>query len=296
MMNKNTRSQFVAALLMVLSMLVQAAVAAPSKTPALVSVQDGLLTVHDNEANLLDILTAAAHQAGFEVIIRGELESPPVRRQIIAMPLDQGLRSLLGEVNSVLVYENTGSERRIREVRVFGSGKIKSVQRLSKPVRKHVSEWDKDSLRQELQQPEPTVRLYALNQIAQLPEADALALLRELLQQDADYQVRLRAIELLGEIGSVGALDVLQLGLADTDAKIRVETINTLSFIAGEDAIPVLGQMLFNETDIAVRQHAIETIALQPQSDAVQAFLHVATRDTNRTIREFAALNLAAWN
>ena len=296
MMNKNTRSQFVAALLMVLSMLIQAAVAAPSKTPALVSVQDGLLTVHDNEANLLDILTAAAHQAGFEVIIRGELESPPVRRQIIVMPLDQGLRSLLGEVNSVLVYENTGSERRIREVRVFGSGKIKSVQRLSKPVRKHVSEWDKDSLQQELQQSEPAVRLYALNQIAQLPETDALALLREVLQQDLDSQVRSRAIELLGEIGSASALDVLELGLADADTQIRIETINTLGFVAGEDAIPMLGQMLFSETDSTVRQHAIEIIALQPQSDAVQAFLHVAAQDTNRNIREFAALNLAAWN
>ena len=299
-MNSNARlTHYLIALLIVLLLFVNSAIAAPdidNTSEPLISFLDGRLTVHEDNADLSEILITVAEQAGFAVTIYGELEHSGVSRQIVDMPLDSGLQALLRNVNSMLVYaaNSPTGELRIDELRVVGSNKLKSAQPISKTVYKLASffQTDKNSLIRELQQSDIAARLYALQQIHQMAEADALDILRKVLQQDADHQVRNYAIELLGEIGSEAALETMQSGLGDTDARVRMKTIETLGFFAGEKAVPVLGQLLFSEADRMVRLQAIETIATQPRSDAVNAFLQMAANDPDSQIREFAAGNL----
>ncbi|MCB1719058.1 MAG: HEAT repeat domain-containing protein, partial [Candidatus Competibacteraceae bacterium] len=107
---------------------------------------------------------------------------------------------------------------------------------------------------------------------------------------------RARAVELLGAMDSDAAIDVLQTGLGDADTRLRIDTITMLGFVAGERAVPLLGQMLFNEADSTVRAQAVATLAMQARSEAVDMFLQIAAQDRDRSIREFAMINLMAAN
>ena len=271
------------------------------------NLQEGRLTVHSGDAGLAEVLFALGQQAGFSVTVYGELERAP--RQLVDMPLEQGVRALLDKVNFMLVYDSASTERRISAVRVFGSGNSTATgtRSVSQTIREPVladSIANIDSadsmiqreLLQALQEPDIASRLSALNQLYQLPDPEALTVLAQVLQQDADYQVRARAVELLGAMDSDAAIDVLQIGLGDADTRLRIDTITMLGFVAGERAVPLLGQVLFNEADSTVRAQAVATLAMQARSEAVDMFLQIAAQDRDRSIREFAMINLMAAN
>ncbi|MEZ5594485.1 MAG: HEAT repeat domain-containing protein [Gammaproteobacteria bacterium] len=308
MNNKHCLADFIACFFIVSLLLAKPAVAAPDIAhEPLASIHESLLTVHQNNAELADVLFAVAQQAGFAVTVYGELGQTQTPGQIVDMPLEQGVRALLDKVNFMLVYDSAFTERRISAVRVFGSGSTKSTATRHasppehQPVHQSAPTDSADSmiqreLLQALQEPDLASRLSALNQLYQLPDPEALTVLAQVLQQDADYQVRARSVELLAAMDSAAAIDVLQTGLGDADARLRIDTINMLGFVAGERAVPLLGQVLFNEADRNVRAQAVATLAMQPRSEAVDGFLQVAVQDRDRSIREFAMINLMAAN
>ncbi len=68
-----------------------------------VAVRQGLLSVKLRDAPLADVLQAIGEQAGFRVIIRGDL-SAPVTWSVTQGPVDKALRRLLQNTSSVLIY------------------------------------------------------------------------------------------------------------------------------------------------------------------------------------------------
>jgi hypothetical protein len=104
----------------------QDAVAAENAPPAMaeMAIREGLLSVKLRHAPMADVLLAIGAQAGFEVIIRGDL-SAPVTWSFSDLPLDEGIRRLLADSALVMIYAPSQGQAGLRplaKVIALGAG------------------------------------------------------------------------------------------------------------------------------------------------------------------------------
>ncbi len=94
-----------------------------AQPPIAVTIDNGRLTLSAPDAKLDRLLRAIGAKAGFKVIIKGNLATPTYYTAMNGVPLERGIRRLVGGNTMVMVYEPDGDgngRRRIAEVRVYG--------------------------------------------------------------------------------------------------------------------------------------------------------------------------------
>ncbi len=98
-----------------------AATGAARKGAISVTIDDGRLTLSAPGARLDHVLLTIAAEAGFKVIIKGDLRTPSPYGTMTRVPLERALRRLFVGTSMVILYEplrDDGAER-IAEVRFY---------------------------------------------------------------------------------------------------------------------------------------------------------------------------------
>ena len=273
---------------------------APAPTTLEVSVRDGLLSVQSEGTPLDEVLRVIGQQAGIDYFLTGELGSP-VNRSLVGLPLDQGLRKLIGDEAVLVMFYAPGDRdeatKRVTEIWVYGGAKPQQVQsqvtvmrspEAAAPVREGgVAEqgeaWSLDSI----SALDRVDRVREIARLAALGDDRSIAALGQILSADEHPRVRERAVKALSELGDEPVVAALQNGLGDEEPWIRSEVIGALGNIGGEQAVISLGQVLFGEPEPEIRSLAISYLATQP-GEAARHFLQAALVDPDLLVRQAA--------
>ena len=280
-----------------------AADSAPAGTFQL-DYRDGRVSLEASDAALAQILQDLAVQAQFHLVLKGHT-SRPVTLSLVEVPLETGLRRLIGDLSAVLIYHPDQPDEaegpRLRKLLVRGDAPgatLASVpRRLFHSDRLGlvlVDETDPD-LRADLAQLPAEERAAAMAWLAGQGGAAAIGALGFFLALDEDPKVRREAAAALERLGGDKVVPAIATGLGDQDPDVRFQAVQALGARAGEPSTMALGQVLFGESDPEIRAQAVVKLA-ETRTEANRALLESATHDSDPQVRDIAEDLLLNWD
>ena len=162
---------------------------------AFVRIHDGRLTIRAQNESLGELLRLVARRTNVAITVAPGLEAASCSLAIVDVPLEEGLRRLVGAYDAFLFYAGAPKEPRLAGLWVFPRGQG----RASAP----------------------------LDTVMWASDADVARRLA-----DPDSNVRLRALEALIERRGQEAIEVVLAALADADESVRAQVLD-LAFSSG---------------------------------------------------------------
>ncbi|UCE85977.1 MAG: HEAT repeat domain-containing protein [Deltaproteobacteria bacterium] len=108
-----------------------------------------------------------------------------------------------------------------------------------------------------LRHPEPAVRSFAVERLAERDDARVVAELESVALFDRDAEVRLAAIEALGRTGRADAADVLARSFDSDDARTRRASARALHELGGAAARDALRDVVYTGSHYEIQAHAL---------------------------------------
>jgi hypothetical protein len=304
------------------------AVAASSSQEILaVMYKAGRLSVHAERMPLGRILEEVARQTGLDVRGGASLQQD-VSVQFAGLPLFDGLRRLLARVNYLLLIERSpeGNIQRMQAL-VFRREASPSFGRFAREAPTPSTEGiASEAPWQAMADADPSVRRWAVERLgeqgdaqaftrllAALDDADpgvrqgalaslsqygamALEPLQAFLRREQDHIVRVVALQMLGQVGSVDEATVmlLQEMLTDHHPYIRAAVVEALGSVGGPRATDAL-HTAARDGDPEVRLSALRALALHVHDALAQAAVEQHLDDADEAVRGGAAALLETF-
>jgi HEAT repeats len=276
---------------------------------AVVKVEGNRLTVTLDEIPLREALRDIAKQTGFRIVERSPLDDR-LSLAFANLPLEVGLRRLLGRHDVVFVYGPAGG---LEEVRVYASSRPAPFPSRPSPVAV-IGPGEAQTFPPMLIEPDPAQRLAAaLALVGTTEAAKALGVVRDLLTPHYEPEVRARALAALtlfepmlgdpepaqrlaaahalaGTHAAARALDVvLDLLAPHYEPEVRVMALGALSFF---DAVPMahVTELALFDQDRSFRLEAVELLnqLAEHNPTARHALRQVADGTLDEAVREQA--------
>ncbi len=203
---------------------------AEESSPASIAVQveQGLLSVDARNAPLGDVLEAIAEQADIRLVTKGGLDTS-VTSSFVAVPVNQGIQRLLGNISSVLIYAPSDDGDMGRLVAIHTLRRKADRADDSMKVARTIPTLPTHQMpNAEGSQPRPTVsldddrkdRLWAVRRLIRKPNAASVKDLALLLSQDEDPVIRRIAASGLGRLRFPAAIGRRQSGPEAGDPRL----------------------------------------------------------------------------
>ena len=270
-----------------------------------VHVERGLLSVDARNAPLGVVLEAIANQAGFRLKTKGGLDTP-VTWSFSGVPPDKGVRRLLRNVSSVMVYapSEDGGTGRLISIRTLRrkadpADDSMSVARTIPTPPPHQTASVAES------QPQPGAilarvkwdgdrenRLQAVRQLIRKPNATSAEVLAVLLSQDEDSVIRRIAAIGLGKLRVPEAKEALIAALSDEDSLVRRRALQGLAKTWRNQAVEPLSTVLIEDPEPNVRRQAALRLGRIYSEEAYRS-LDAARFDTDISVRRAVMAGLA---
>jgi aminopeptidase N len=133
-------------------------------------------------------------------------------------------------------------------------------------------------------------RWLAIEQLAKREDAEAMALLRQALQSDAFFGVRIEAARALAGLRTPEAFEALKASLHQPDARVRLEVVNGLAAHYREGVAPLLEEILRQERNPDILAAAIRGLAGRPGPGFREVVIPFLKSDSFRQVLAHAAL------
>jgi len=242
----------------------------------------GLLSVQAKAAPLPEILELIEKQTGIAISLVGQEKFVSVTESFVDMPFLEAIQTIISPLKAVLVADTYRLELSL-PTHVWVLGQAFSALAGDSET----GQVNRQALYQIIDLSIPQ-RLYLVAELEKLSTPKSISLLAYILATDRESSVRRKALWALTQSPVEQGQQALETGLADDDYLLRIETIQMLDMSHGEEALPSIGQVLFNEPDPLVRLEAVYALA-EHQTLAAQSLLQVAAKDENSIVREVAA-------
>lgn len=223
---------------------------------AVVKVEGDRLTVKLVQAPLRDVLQEIAQQSGLRILLDPAINGR-LSLAFSSLPLEAGLRRLLGDRSVLFLYTSPGEEGgvKLEEVWVYASRQAEPLQHEPPSVGGgDVAQ----PLREMLMDPEPAQRIAAALALAEGEQAGvALGVLLDLLNQK-EPSLREEALAALQAFDAVPVEPIARVALSDKKPSLRLQALTLLGQMAEADpkAREVLRQAAREDRDEAVREGA----------------------------------------
>jgi len=266
---------------------------APASDNVQIQVRDGLLTVNAEDVPLDQLLRAIGKQAGFDVVIEGNL-SAPVNRSFADLPVEQGIRQLVKGTSFIIFYSGSSEANRLSLLRVYPvtkSGGAQTVQpgvtATGDPTQTDLEQW----VRIRLFKSERGTRIVAVRKLTELETEVAVEIAAQVLEYDDDPIVRGEAVAVLGALGGDSVHSVLKVALVDPAASVRHRAIRALGTVGGEQATSILGQVLLGYSNQEMRLMALRAL-IEISNEGSRYYVETAASDQDLEVREVAQRGL----
>jgi HEAT repeat protein len=133
-----------------------------------------------------------------------------------------------------------------------------------------------------------------MRELAGRKDAEAIAELSGLAQDDPSPVVRNQALAALGQVGAKEALAPLTRALADQAPSVRVQALQGIKNLKGAGAIMDLQAMASSDADPTVRKQAVRLLS-EMQSPEVPSLLKQAATDNDAAVSEEARQAARRW-
>ena len=259
--------------------------------------QQGLISVQSENATLAEVLRAVAGETGIQLHIRDEDFQQKSPWSLVDRPLLEAIRQLAGTHNMAITFADRSSQetaRRISSLWIFGNtaasqAALEAAMAVASP---DTAEQVRAKTHEELSDPDPLVRLGAIQRLADSQDRNDVMILTRVMLEDDDPAVREQARSALEKLTGEAAAVTVENGLGDADYLVRAETVRFLAQAEQGRITPSLGQVLFSDPDPLIRLEAVLAIA-QHHGEASRAFLQVAAKDEDSMVREAALYALS---
>ena len=152
--------------------------------------------------------------------------------------------------------------------------------------RSEVDEGAESILLEQLVDPDPGIRINAIQTMANTYQEGAVPILGDILVNDPDADVRQQSVAALDSISGDAVVAAISMGMGDDDASVRQQVLNAL-WNQGGHTNYLIGQTLFSDPDPAIRYHAVELLAADA-TPAAMALIQAATEDADAEVRYVA--------
>jgi HEAT repeat protein len=189
----------------------------------------------------------------------------------------------------------------LSEAKSASGGKIRTVPILSILFAFAAVVWaqvpDMDKSIADLQNPQMSVRLMAVQALAQTKEAKAEEALITRLKKENDAYIRIQIIDVLTLYQSTGALKAVLSGLSDPNPQVRQSAAIDTGYFGDNDTIAVeISKLLDSEKDEAVKFSAVNALGQNRTKPAVDALGKVLKKEKGAKMRKFALKRLDVMN
>lgn len=273
--------------------LAPAIAATPVAQPE-VKVRDGRLTVNTHAAPLSEVLKAIAQQAGIKLTVWGNPGSVSVGG-FVDVPLVDGIQRLVAATGSSLLMEFSDGDNlsalRVEAVWVMGppastdAGQPERTADDQKQIQLGVLAWDYDNGEAAL--PNYHSRITTIRELAGQCDHDGTIALLHVLTSDPEPQVRRALIKSLADLPSGSSCGLIEQGLLDEDAAVRIETLRAKAQAQGDEGFPtdVFISVFENDMDADVRAFAMQMLNTHDPAAARQVSSTNGSREPqeNRT-------------
>jgi len=285
-----------------------------------VRVEDDRLTVSLREVPLERVLSDVGRASGIAILL--DAPAPEAVTASFTLPLDRGLRRILGERSFTFTYAGDprggeghaeGATPRLTSVRVLarlpridaggaGAHPGSSVSRSDAPTptsrslrRSGARATDIEPLAQVLGEAgDGERRADAAAALGRTWSGDAVDPLSEAIMEDEDSAVRLAAVEALGRTWEDGTVEPLALALlGDPDVSVREGAAQSLGESWSDAAVGPLADALLEDPHWQVRDRAAHALGEIGSTNAIPPLMR-ALNDADGSVRESAALALSA--
>lgn len=287
-------------------------------TQEAITVRRGLLTARVIDSPLQRVLQAVARQSGIKIFIHGATDER-VTFEFRGLPVEEGLRRILKNTSSVLIYSSRmppdPAAARIvslKEVRVYldrpeaahpvpvaantptqpkGPG---GEQPLTRPGHPQDTEAIEELAYMLLQTDSELLRKRSAHRLGRIGDAKAVDLLSRALSQDEDPSVRESAAKALGKTWKGSAAAPLAAAVvADPDPYVREAAAKALGKTWSEAAVEPLSQTLLQDRSAFVREAAARGLGETWSEAAVEPLVRTLWTDPSLRVRESAAQALS---
>ena len=251
--------------------------AVPTVAPSIeVAVEQGRLTVDVRDAPLEEVLQAVGEEAGIAIELHGDLTAP-VTDSFADLPLDEGIRRLLGGHSYTLFSSDAGRIGRI-EISVLHSHLLETA-----PSAANASTADAEQ-----------GRLQRIRTLLDRKDAEAIAELSRLAGGDPSPAVRAQATAALARLRSEEASAALTLALTDPSSAVRVQAMRGVKSLKGAGAIGDLQAIAGYDPDATVRRQAVRLMS-DINDPEVPWLLKQAAADNNPAVSQEAKRAARRW-
>ncbi len=253
-----------------------------SRTAISVTLQKGFITVEAQEAALGDILKTIAHQANFELRIKGELNEKATW-SIKYVPIDTVVRKLLRHKSWVFTYavNDDGALVSFAKLYVLRSGGVAVGEQ---PALVRASAHSFVQIGREEQ-------ILVLQQLIQQPDATVVEDLASLATGQEETAIRSMATIALGRLQSPEAKEALIEATNDENNMVRRWAVKGLGQMWGNDAFEQLTQALLDDPAPIVRRQAVVELTMIGGDEAI-GFLRLVASDPDNGVRRVAEHNI----
>ncbi len=257
--------------------------------PFVFQIHGDLLTVKVKDVPLRKVMKEFAKQMSVKISFFAS-EEELIMADFSRIPIEEGLKRLLGDFNYSFVYDRRNSKN--------DSPGIKKIIVLSRkdgvPYRRSASkevtssgEPSYEKTMKDLKSDDPLVREEAVDALGATKNENGVSVLAGILFNDSDDDVRMSAADALGMIGSEDAIDTLKEALNDNSVVVRMSAVESLGSVGNEDVVSSLSKALLDK-DKEVRESVVESLGMIGGEMAIQA-LQSALSDEDKYVRESAA-------
>ncbi len=149
------------------------------------------------------------------------------------------------------------------------------VLRLSPATRKILFEMTGDS--------EPKIRWAAVELLYRIEDPQATQMVKERLSQEPEAWIRKSILRMLGDRRDMQSLQLLGVGLKDYDKEVRLVAVETIGNFTNAEALPVLNKAM-EDYDPEVKLKAIEAL------DRIQETLRAQKEEQIRKLKDSGML------
>lgn len=235
----------------------RAADASAARPVIAVDVRGGAVTLLAENAPLVEVLTRIGQEAGFRVVVTGDLERATTQ-SFQNVPVPAALKRLAGDLSYLMIFEDRAAGAGapvLREIKLYASGRgavgrdaggrrADAAPRLEMPNLDHLSAAGRRSAVRDLARP------------------GGEAALAEILRNNPDPDVRSQAATALGRLGQETAVPALAAAVSDSHPVVQLRAVRALDEIGGARAAQVLKAVAHKSENQRVRAAAAQAADL----------------------------------